>query len=90
MCIRDSLDVMSIDEISKLFEKFKVAEKKGESGDDEADEAEAVSYTHLDVYKRQRPGGAMGGADAVPASGRVGPGTRSTHLRTILWRGAGG
>ena len=30
-----------------------------------------------------------GGTDAVPASGRVGPGARSTHLRTILWRGAG-
>ncbi len=33
-----------MDEISKLFETFKVAEKKGESGEDEfknADEAEA-------------------------------------------------
>jgi hypothetical protein len=35
------LDAMPMDEISKLFEKFKVAEKKGEPGDDEADEAEA-------------------------------------------------
>ena len=35
------LDAMPMDEISKLFEKFKVAEKKGESGDDEDDEAEA-------------------------------------------------
>ena len=34
------LDAMPMDEISKLFEKFKVAEKKGESGDDEAEEAE--------------------------------------------------
>lgn len=34
------LDAMPMDEISKLFEKFKVAEKKGESGDDEANEAE--------------------------------------------------
>ena len=33
------LDAMPVDEIAKLFEKFKVAEKKGESGDDEAEEA---------------------------------------------------
>ena len=36
------LDAMPMDEISKLFEKFKVAEKKGESGDDEADEGPEV------------------------------------------------
>ena len=35
------LDAMPVDEIAKLFEKFKVAEKKGESGDDEAEEADA-------------------------------------------------
>jgi len=33
------LDAMPADEIAKLFEKFKVADKKGDSGDDEADEA---------------------------------------------------
>ena len=35
------LDAMPVEEIAKLLEKFKVAEKKGESGDDEAEEAEA-------------------------------------------------
>ena len=34
------LDAMPMDEISKLFEKFKVAEKKGESGDDDAEKTE--------------------------------------------------
>lgn len=34
------LDAMPVDEIAKLFEKFKAAEKKGESGDDEAEEPE--------------------------------------------------
>jgi hypothetical protein len=33
------LDAMPADEIAKLFEKFKAADKKGDSGDDEADEA---------------------------------------------------
>ena len=33
------LEAMPADEVSKLFEKFKVAEKKGESGEDESDEA---------------------------------------------------
>jgi hypothetical protein len=32
------LDAMPADEISKLFDKFKVAEKKGESGEDDAGE----------------------------------------------------
>ena len=40
------LDAMPMDEISKLFEKFKVAEKKGESGDDEAEEAEEEPEDH--------------------------------------------
>ena len=31
------LDAMPMDEIAKLFDKFKVAEKKGESGDDDDD-----------------------------------------------------
>lgn len=34
------LDAMPMDEISKLFDKFKVAEKQGESGDDEAEKTE--------------------------------------------------
>jgi hypothetical protein len=33
------LDAMPADEIAKLFEKFKVADKKGDSGDDDADDA---------------------------------------------------
>ena len=37
------LDAMPMDEISKLFEKFKVADKKGDSGEEEADEAEEES-----------------------------------------------
>lgn len=35
------LDAMPEDEIAKLFEKFKVAEKKGEPGEDEIEEGEA-------------------------------------------------
>jgi hypothetical protein len=34
------LDAMPVDEIAKLFDKFKVAEKKGESGDDDDDGTE--------------------------------------------------
>ena len=34
------LDAMPMDEISRLFDKFKVAEKQGESGEDEAEKAE--------------------------------------------------
>jgi hypothetical protein len=34
------LEAMPVDEIAKLFEKFKAAEKKGESGDDDEEEAE--------------------------------------------------
>jgi hypothetical protein len=37
------LDAMPMDEISKLFEKFKVAEKKGESGEDETNDAEKTA-----------------------------------------------
>src|ERR1019366_750278 len=33
------LDAMPADEIAKLFEKFKVADKKGDSGDDDADDS---------------------------------------------------
>jgi hypothetical protein len=34
------LEAMPVDEIAKLFEKFKVAEKKGESGEDDEEEVE--------------------------------------------------
>jgi hypothetical protein len=34
------LDAMPVDEIAKLFDTFKVAEKKGESGDDDTEESE--------------------------------------------------
>jgi hypothetical protein len=40
------LDAMPVDEIAKLFEKFKVAEKKGESGEDDAEEAEEAPEEH--------------------------------------------
>ena len=55
MCIRDS--TISMDEVIErliMLEKIEIRKQESENNETiEEDELKAVSYTHLDVYKRQ-------------------------------------
>ena len=52
MCIRDSKGT-DADELSEMLNAWAEQSEKYHNGDINRDEYDTVSYTHLDVYKRQ-------------------------------------